>query len=97
MPQTIAYPVWKMIWTTTLKTGSWSNKPCMGSTLLCIKFLAASLFSDPRTSFSKPHAILNFNFFVGVKKKTFVFFSDHHLWPEKRLLYLQNFALCVLP
>ena len=35
---------------------------------------AASLFSDPGTSFSKPHAILNFNFFVGVKKKTFFFF-----------------------
>ena len=32
----------------------------------------ASLFSDPGTSFSKPHAILNFNFFVGVKKKTFL-------------------------
>ena len=39
MPQTIAHPVWKMIWTTTLKTGPWSNKPCMGPTSLCIKFL----------------------------------------------------------
>ena len=36
MPQTIAHPVWKMI---TLKTGPWSNKPCMGPTSLCIKFL----------------------------------------------------------
>ena len=26
------FPVWKMIWTTALKTGSWSNKPCMGPT-----------------------------------------------------------------
>ena len=39
MPQAIAHPVWKMIWTTTLKTGPWSNKPCMGPTSLCIKFL----------------------------------------------------------
>ena len=34
----------------------------------------ASLFPDPGTSFSKPHASLNLIFFVGVKKKTFVFF-----------------------
>ena len=39
MPQAIAHPVWKMIWTTALKTGPWSNKPCMGPTSLCIKFL----------------------------------------------------------
>ena len=38
MRQAIAHPVWKMIWTTTLKTGPWSNKPCMGPTSLCIKF-----------------------------------------------------------
>ena len=30
MPQAIAHPVWKMVWTTTLKTGPWSNKPRMG-------------------------------------------------------------------
>ena len=39
MPQAIAYPVWKMIWTTTLKTGPWSSKPCMDPTSLCIKLL----------------------------------------------------------
>ena len=37
MPQAIAHPVWKMIWTTALKTGPWSNKPSMGPTSLCIK------------------------------------------------------------
>ena len=35
------------------------------------------------------HVILNFIFFVGIK-------NDRHLWPGKRLLYLQNFALCIL-
>ena len=39
MPQAIARPAWKMIWTTALKTGPWSNKPCMGPTSLCFKFL----------------------------------------------------------
>ena len=34
-------------------------------------------------------------FFVRMKK-TFIFFLTA-LWPRKRLLYLQNFALCVLP
>ena len=30
---------WKMIWTAEPKAGPWSNKPCMGPTSLCIKFL----------------------------------------------------------
>ena len=47
MPQAIAYPVWKMIWTTTLKTGSWSNTPCMGPTSLFIKFLNLNRVWDP--------------------------------------------------
>ena len=57
----------------------------------------ASLFSYPGTSFSKPHAILNFNFFVGVKKKTFDFFLTAICGLEKRLLYLQtlHFAFCL--
>ena len=56
-------------------------------------FFAASLFSDPGTSFSKPHAILNFNFFVGVKKKTFVFFLTAIVAWKKTALFAK---LCTL-
>ena len=38
--------------------------------LFSFKF-PASLFSDPGTSFSKPHAILNFNFFVKRRARRF--------------------------
>ena len=47
MPQAIARPVWKMIWTTALKTGPWSNKPCMGPTSLCIQFLEPKRGAGP--------------------------------------------------
>ena len=47
MPQAIAHPVWKMIWTTALKTGPWSNKPCVGPTSLCIKFLEPKRGAGP--------------------------------------------------
>ena len=54
-------------------------------------------FSDPGTSFSKPHAILNFNFFVGVKKKTFVFFLTAIYGLEKDCFICKtlHFAFCL--
>ena len=64
--------------------------------VLCISS-PASLFSDPGTSFSKPHAILNFNFFVGVKKKTFVFFLTAMCGLEKDCFICKalHFAFCL--
>ena len=58
---------------------------------------AASLFSDPGTFFSKPHAILNFKFFVGVKKKTFVFFLTAICGLEKDCFICKtlHFAFCL--
>ena len=57
----------------------------------------ASLFSDPGTSFSKPHAILYFNFFVGVKKKTFVFFLTAICGLEKNYFVCKtlHFEFCL--
>ena len=65
---------------------------------------AASLFSDPGTSFSKPHAILNFNFFVGVKKKTFVFFltaicgleKDYFVCKTLHFEFYLDFLICTI-
>ena len=50
-----------------------------------------AFFSDPGTSFSQPHAILNLIFFVRVKKT--LSFSDRYLWPEKDCFVCK---LCIL-
>ena len=54
-------------------------------------------FSRPRNIFFQATCQSQLNFFCWGQEKDFCLFSDRHLWPGKRLLYLQNFALCVLP
>ena len=57
-----------------------------------------SFFLDSGTSFSKPHAILNFIFFVRVKKKTFVFFlvKDCFICKTLHFAFYLNFLICTI-
>ena len=53
-------------------------------------------FQTPEHLFPSHMPFSTLNFLLG-QKKDICLFSDRHLWPGKRLLYLQNFAFCVLP
>ena len=50
-------------------------------------------FFRPRNIFFQATCHSSLIFLLGLRKRTFVFFLDRHLWPGKRLLCLQNFAL----